>query len=362
MMKSRRYNRKTTGITISIFYEQYQLGKYNFDAPYQRDYNVWDDDQKAFLIDSIMKNFPMPPIFLEQKIDERTGKTTYDVIDGKQRLTTIIDFVENKVKLPEHFGQDIYGIELLNLKTFEEIREMVDGNDYVKDYLTGFWSYVISIEYIENPDYKVVDNIFDRLNRGGERLNEQELRKANYYDTRIYQDIEELRNDTYIANMLNYLNKNRLEDVSFITELYLLVFLESVIDGLEPMIDKHFKNAVEKVDEEKSEKILETFHNVKDIVNQFNLDYDKYRIKGPSHLYAIWYLAFFIHKNSIEINSAMIDKLNEFYTKLRNDRDDENIREYHKSMQSSTKFKYSRRRRVIALLNYFNYSFNTEEI
>ena len=87
-MASNRYYRKSTSITVSNFYEQYQLGKYRFDPPYQRDMNVWDIEQKSFLLDTIFKNFPIPPIFLEQKIDSDTGITNYDVIDGKQRLSS----------------------------------------------------------------------------------------------------------------------------------------------------------------------------------------------------------------------------------------------------------------------------------
>ena len=62
-MASNRYYRKSTSITVSNFYEQYQLGKYRFDPPYQRDMNVWDIEQKSFLLDTIFKNFPIPPIF-----------------------------------------------------------------------------------------------------------------------------------------------------------------------------------------------------------------------------------------------------------------------------------------------------------
>ncbi len=360
MQKRKRYNRKTTGITISIFYEQYQLGKYNFDPPYQREYNVWDDNQKAFLIDSIMKNFPMPPIFLEQKIDSDTGKTNYDVIDGKQRLTSIISFIENNIKLPNNFGKDEYGNELLNSKSFQQMKDI--NLEETRDYIEDFWRYVISIEYIEKPDDRIVDNIFDRLNRGGERLNEQELRRANFYDTIAYQDIENLRNDPDTASMLSNLDKDRLEDVSFITELYLLIFFEKVIDGLEPQIDIMFKNAVDKICKQESKNIVEVFHIIKKIVYKFNLDYDVYKIRGPSHLYAIWYFAFFLYKNNINVDKKIIKKLNEFYTELRNKRDDRNIIEYHKSMQSGTKSKYSRKRRVIALLNYFKFKFDPEQL
>lgn len=188
-MASNRYYRKSTSITVSNFYEQYQLGKYRFDPPYQRDMNVWDIEQKSFLLDTIFKNFPIPPIFLEQKIDSDTGITNYDVIDGKQRLSTIIGFINNEIPLPKEFGNDIYGNNIINGLSFNEIKKIAKEDDEIKTLVSDFWAYSISVEYIENPDYKIVDSIFDRLNREGSRLNAQELRKAQYYDTLLYNDI-----------------------------------------------------------------------------------------------------------------------------------------------------------------------------
>lgn len=357
-----RYNRKTTGITISIFYEHYQLSKYNFEPPYQRDYNVWSSEQKSFLVDTILKNFPMPPIFLEQKIDTSNGKTRYDVIDGKQRLFAIIEFIENTVKLPMTFGKDDYGLDLLNGKTFEEIKSLASTREDIQEFISSFWGYVISIEYIENPDVKVVDNIFDRLNRGGERLNPQELRKANFYDTIVYKDIELLRQDEFLSDQLRDLDKNRLEDISFITELYLLIKLEKIIDGTENQIDKYFKEIVEEINQEESNQIVQKLHEIKHIVSRFNLNYDLLRIRGVSHLYAVWYLAYYMYTKYIDVSDSFIEKLNEFYIDLRNNRENVNTFEYHKSMQSASKYKYSRKKRVSALLNYFEYSFNADDL
>ena len=220
-MASNRYYRKSTSITISNFYEQYQLGKYRFDPPYQRDMNVWDIEQKSFLLDTIFKNFPIPPIFLEQKINSDTGITNYDVIDGKQRLSTIVGFINNEIPLPKEFGNDVYGNSKMNGLLFNEIKKMAKEDEDVKTFVADFWAYSISIEYIENPDYKIVDSIFDRLNREGSRLNAQELRKAQYYDTLLYNDIIGYRNNEYIARLTSKLNKNRMEDIAISSILFL---------------------------------------------------------------------------------------------------------------------------------------------
>ena len=83
--------------TISDIYKISQSNEFDFKPKYQRK-SMWNDEQKSFLIDSIIKNYPIPPIFLHRKIDADTGKQTFDVVDGKQRLTAIISFIQGKLQ------------------------------------------------------------------------------------------------------------------------------------------------------------------------------------------------------------------------------------------------------------------------
>lgn len=353
-MLNNRYYRKSTSITISNFYEQFQLKKYNFDPPYQRDMNVWSMEQKSFLIDTIFKNFPIPPIFLEQKINPDTGITNYDVIDGKQRLSAIIGFINNEIPLPKNFGNDIYGNKELNNLYFNEIKEKAKFDNNIRILIGNFWAYSLSIEYIENPDTKIVDNIFDRLNREGTQLNAQELRKAQYYDTILYNDIIKYRNDKFILSLTYKLNKNRLEDIGFLTELFLLTINNKIYDGNENVIDKIFSEVVEIYDERCSKKINKNFIQIKDIVESWQLDYAKYKIEGVSHLYAIWYIALYLFNNKYSYDIA--EKLNNFYTDLRGSKTFPETIIYQESMQSASRYKSSRTKRVKALLKYLGFN------
>lgn len=67
--------------------------KFKFDDPIQRNQNSWDDEKKSLLIHSIIMGIPVPNIFVQMV----EGK--YNVIDGKQRLTTILNFVSNNFAL-----------------------------------------------------------------------------------------------------------------------------------------------------------------------------------------------------------------------------------------------------------------------
>ena len=351
-----KYKRTSTNTTISIFYEQHSLNKYNYDPPYQRDYNVWDDIQKSFLIDSIFKNFPMPAIFLEQKIQK--GKTSYDVIDGKQRLNTIIQFIESMVSLPMDFGTDEYGYTKMNGLKMSEIELLAETDESAKELLNSFWSYVINIEYIEQPNEKIVDSIFDRLNRGGERLNGAELRKAKYYDSVLYQSIFKTACNKALAPLIKRLDKTRLEHVSFITELYLLTYTNEVTNGVEKDIDKQFEKYVDEIDNEKANEVEEKVEIIANVVNSFNLNYDTYSIAGTSHLFAIYYLALVLYNHEENNYDYVSNKLNEFYLDLRNEKKNEFVNIYSASMQSASKYKSSRNKRIRELLGYMGYTWD----
>ena len=59
--------------------------------------NVWDVKRRSYLVDSMIRNKLVPPIYTAEKND--TAIPTYDVIDGKQRCTAIHDFRSNTLKL-----------------------------------------------------------------------------------------------------------------------------------------------------------------------------------------------------------------------------------------------------------------------
>lgn len=86
---------------ISWFLDSHSKGQLDLDPPYQRR-SVWSRSDKQYFIDTILNNFPAPPIFLHRSIDDN-GRPTYHVVDGKQRLQTIIEFTQNKLRIADDF-------------------------------------------------------------------------------------------------------------------------------------------------------------------------------------------------------------------------------------------------------------------
>lgn len=341
-----KLNRESTKITISEFFERHQLKKYNFDPEYQRRGDVWTDDKQSFLIDSILKNYPMPPIFLHQEIDSESGATVYNVIDGKQRLSAILRFINNEIELPSDYDVGAFGDSRLNSKRFQDL----DGE--LQEFKMQFWRYILSVEYIETGDIDVINNVFDRLNRNGEPLEPQELRKAKYYNTVLIKLIDQLVQVIDWTDV-GKVKANRMQDAEFVSELVFFLLEGTAMDASKKEnIDDYYQKWATNLSEDEANRIRTSFNEIVKYIKSTTLDFEKYKINGVSHFYAIFALA----KRCIEVGAKSEDistKLEEFFNNLRNSGDFfEDVKEYRESMQASTRSKSQRIKRIHALIRF----------
>src|SRR5665213_2159888 len=149
--------------TISTLDEKYKKGKLNLQAAYQREY-VWKlrPDLPSRLIESLLLEIPIPPLYFGKMMDG-----ALEVIDGQQRLTTLIEFVRNQFALKKlQRRKDLDG------RLFKELSEA----DQTKISDATIRSVVIDARNNAELRYEV----FERLNRGSMALNEQELRNCVY--------------------------------------------------------------------------------------------------------------------------------------------------------------------------------------
>ena len=75
--------------TIQDFINLYEKGQLNLEPGFQRD-SVWTVSDRKKLIESLFQHYPVPSIFLYRR--NENGEIRYDVIDGKQRLETVLMF------------------------------------------------------------------------------------------------------------------------------------------------------------------------------------------------------------------------------------------------------------------------------
>lgn len=324
-------------LVISEFYENDKAGKYEYSTVYQRE-KVWSEDKKSFLIDSILKNYPIPPVFFRMKIDPDTGITKYDVIDGKQRLTTIRDFVEGKINLPEDFGDDSIGNPELNGASFEDL-------DKLDKYKKQFWRYRIPIIFIETEDNALIKNVFDRLNRNGEPLAAQELRHAQFSETPFYRLIEKFASKhVWKSCFEDVLEIDRMEDKEFTSELLILMLENKILSYTKETLDEYYKKWAELEVGDIERKYCE----IMKYISKMELDYSS-QMKRVSHLYAIWTIAVLGYEQDIE-PKRLGEIIGMFYVSYFSKTACVGYEEYKKSMSSATKGVSSRRKRVNALL------------
>lgn len=145
---------------------------------YQRN-EIWNIHKKTAFIESLFMEILVPPVYVVEVPSEKAlDENFYEVVDGKQRLSTIRDFLENKFVLSEK-DLEYYG-DIFSKKNFNDI----ENEENYRELLNAFLSSILDIYVItaNSPEFTKYD-IFSRLNRGSERLFVNELRKAIYRST-----------------------------------------------------------------------------------------------------------------------------------------------------------------------------------
>lgn len=121
----------------------------------------WDENQQSRFIESLLMNVPIPPVFLGE--DEYGS---YVVLDGRQRLTAVRNFLNNSLKL-----KNLSVWDDLNGRTYEDL---VKRN--LDKHLTR--RFIPAIVLLKESSPIVKYDVFERLNTGGVRANDMEIRHA----------------------------------------------------------------------------------------------------------------------------------------------------------------------------------------
>ncbi|MBX9232508.1 DUF262 domain-containing protein [Coprococcus catus] len=151
--------------SIYELYRKYKKQQLVLEVDFQRN-TVWGPKQKCELIESILMGLPLPIFYFKQQ-----NNSTYVVVDGKQRLSTLFEFLNNGFTL-----KSLKILKFLNGKKFKDLTdELGIYQSQLEDYQV--YSHVI---LPPTPD-KILFDIFDRVNRGGTKLNKQEIRNALYH-------------------------------------------------------------------------------------------------------------------------------------------------------------------------------------
>jgi len=186
---------------------------------------VWSHAAQIMLIDTILKNIPIPKMYIKSIINE--GNTYRIVIDGQQRLTAILKFVEDRLRLGKPYIGDYEGMK------FSELPDTIQ-NDILR--------YTIDINEIFNPTEAEIRDLYARVNKYTVQLNKQELRKADFPGDFINIS-EELSNNPFYdtSGIFTPKQRRRMVDVEFVEELLAIVLegIQDKKDNLDNLCEKY---------------------------------------------------------------------------------------------------------------------------
>lgn len=246
-------------------------------APKWQRRQVWDYKIKSYFIDSLLRGFSIPKIYLRPRLRERTRTNVHEVVDGQQRLRAIISFLEGELKVSQRDNEKYGDTEFAALP--EKVRR-------------DFLDYEIAVDLMTDASDEEVLETFARLNTYTVRLNRQELRNARFYG--------EFKRTSYriATEHLAFFQTNgilsakqiiRMADAELVSEL--IVAMLSGLQDKKKSVDKFYREYNDKF--EKAEQCEKRFAKVlDDITDVLGEELGKTRFRRKTLFYSV-FLVFF---------------------------------------------------------------------
>lgn len=236
--------------------------------PYQRK-PVWTYRQKAYLIDTIIKKYQIPEIYVHRVTDD-DGRSIYNIVDGQQRVRSILEFIDGEVPLSEDYNPEYADYEFKDLPG--DIRRHI-------------LNHILYVREITDASEEEVRNLFKRMNLNVVALNSQELRHATYSGEFI-RLMEEIAEDEFWAeNKIVTPNEiRRMKDVEFISDLFV-----SMIHGIQDKtkeLDDYYQLYEPKFEDKQNH--FKMFLDIKNIIYSIFPDLKETRWRNKSDFYTLF--------------------------------------------------------------------------
>lgn len=251
---------------------------------YQRR-EVWGDAARVMLIDSILNDIPMPKIFVFKTIKDM--RTYRSVIDGQQRISTILSFLDDGFKLEEPYKGPYEG------KTFSGLPEEVRDEILL---------YAIDFNEASGLPPEELREVYSRVNKYLVPLNRQELRKADFPGEylRISEEMANLDSLDELG-LFNATARRRSLDVEYVSEL-LAAQLRGISDKKDA-IDECCRDYAVWPEAESSKTRTEFEGVIADITKIFDssLPMKKTRWKQKADFYSFFFAVLSLKRNGLTL-------------------------------------------------------------
>lgn len=319
-------------------YGWYKLkGEIDFTPKYQRRGDVWDVGMKQLLIDSIINKFDIPKFYfhlLDKENAINKSNKHYAVIDGKQRLACIFDFINGVFALSNEF---VY---------FRNNRVKLQGLKYndilykYPDIAYSFQEYVLDVVYVVTDEEEKIELFFSRLN-SGKPLNNAEKRKAmvGFLNNKIEKFVNV--NPFFMENLAFKNIRNNYNDI--MAKLILLEAKGGFINMDKKTLDNLYDN-----NRDENEDIVNIINKVDyNLIRMSEVFNNKDKLLKVKSSIPVYY--WIIRNNHIKAN--LLKKFLKEFDELRKISKEADILEYNKYQQKGTDKKESMEYRYKVLLN-----------
>lgn len=330
----------TTLRNIAWFKQVYENKELEIKPPFQRN-PVWVTRQKSYLIDTILNRYPIPEIYMQETADEE-GNAKYIIIDGQQRIRSVLEFIEGKFYMDEKESPEFHGTDFDGLSTNQK---------------KMFFQYNFVVRILPDVSDAELRAIFQRLNKNVVALNKQELRQATYSGPFI--GLMNSISDKEAFSKIGLFTPNdvrRMLDVEYVSELTI-----ALLNGLQNKKDK-LESYYQLYEEEfiDSESVRETYDIVLGELLKIFPSISNTRWSKKTDFYSL-FLVFANHRSCLPLSkdnrakacNILMDFGEAIKKKMTTTKEDdieftENVENYAKGMRATTDLS-SRKYRNLAL-------------
>ena len=315
---------------IAWFNDMNKAGKIEIRPPFQRN-PVWTERQKSYLIDSVLNGYPIPELYIQEVIDE-DGNSNYVIVDGQQRMRSVLDFLSDKFCMNKEDSPQFAGAYFKDLSAEQK---------------RALYSYNFVVRTLPEMDETDIREIFKRLNRNVVSLNVQELRKA-IYSGPLIQLVSDLSEYDFWGS-LHFFTPNdvkRMKDEEYISELCLVI--KEGIQNKKDRIEDFYQES--EINFLNGELFRCVFDSVLTFLQPMANDLSKTRWRNKTDFYTLFYalskicdkLSLYSDKNNV-IKEALINFSNKVDEFLKLDSESAEtfpsyIKEYAKGVRAATDY------------------------
>ena len=289
------------GRTINEMILLFQNGQINLEPGFQRK-SVWSNMDRRRLIQSIISEYPMPNIFLYCRSSR--GKTIYDVIDGKQRLETILMFMGvgrfKRDRFEAKLDLDADGLQWWDWKTIRH---------YLPEIRHRFECYLLQTVEVSGDLAEIVD-LFVRINSTGKRLTSGEKRHARFYDSRFLKEAEGLvrKHEKYLRQqrILSPAQLDRMKGTELFCELLMSIHQGGLINK-KTSLDRAMGN--DAVNGNTLARVMREFASTIGLVRRMFPDLKVTRFRNTAEFYSLFMLIWEMGQQKLVLTERKSNRL-----------------------------------------------------